>query len=102
MKKIVYVLLLISLALVITLVGVYFVNKSNMNQSISESTSKNPIEPEKSESTNPKTYEVIEDLINKSDIIQDSSTPKNYNDNELIELEKEINSLDISDQSDIQ
>jgi len=102
MKKSIYVALIISFALIVTLVGVYYYNKSQMNQkpqvNSNERKETQVKAPEKQEITS---NEVVGDPA-KAQIVQDSTTPKNYNDPELTNLEKEVNSLDISDQTDIQ
>jgi hypothetical protein len=100
MNKVVFFITIFLLALGISLGAVYFLNFENFNQDLRELTS-NRLE---SETRNPENY--IEDTIDYEvpnvDIIVDENTPENYSNQELINLEKELNSLDLSNLDDLQ
>ena len=44
----------------------------------------------------------MDTAVRNSNIVVDENTPKNYNNAELINMEKEINSLDLSGENDLQ
>jgi hypothetical protein len=99
MNKYIFYTLIVSLALVITLFAVYFVNLSTMNQSTKDlSTQSFPSQERNSDSNN-------ESSLNnqlRDSIVIDEKTPKNYNNEELIKIEQELNSLDLSNEFDIE
>ncbi len=100
MNKVVFFITIFLLALGISLGAVYFLNFENFNQDLRELTS-NRLE---SETRNPENYieNTIDYEVPNVDIIVDENTPENYSNQELINLEKELNSLDLSNLDDLQ
>jgi len=101
MNKYIFYILIIGLALGITISAVYYLNLGNMNQNMNE------ISDIKSEvkADNPSTdmpSETLAPEIKNTPIIVDENTPKNYKNEDLINLEKELNSLDLSSENDIE
>jgi hypothetical protein len=98
MNKNLFIVILIILALGVTLGAVYYLNILNINQSSVNNTSER-----KDENSSLGTEEyLIPQVTSNANIIMDENTPKNYNNTELMNLEREINSLDLSNEGDIE
>jgi len=106
-RKIFFVVLFL-LALVITIGAIYFLNLGKLTQPQDSNSSKRVSEEEKSNLNN----ENIISPKNTSDIssestpvprfVVDENTPADYSDVDLINLEKELNTLDLSSENDIE
>lgn len=102
MNKILFYTVLIFLALTITLTAVYFLNTGNINQvpastdtRVSEQAESPGEEFNNSEDTGSEF--VVEEISDTSETV-----PDNFKDPELIDLVKELNSLDLSSENDIE
>jgi len=101
MNKIIFYIIILVLAIGTTLGLVYFINMNSMNQSMSEITDIK-VEDIGQQSNDIENVTTINNIIDSGQIIVDENTPKNYNNQELMEIEKEINSLDLSSENDIE
>jgi hypothetical protein len=101
MNKYFFYILILGLALGITLGAVYYLNLGNMTQNMNE-ISNQKTTPEIKVIQNEVPSEPIAPEVINSSIIVDENTPKNYKNEDLINLEKELNSLDLSSENDIE
>ena len=102
MNKILFYTVLIFLALIITLIAVYFLNTGNINQvpaSTDTRISEQAESPEKefNNSNDTGSEFAVEEISDTSETV-----PGNFKDPELIDLVKELNSLDLSSENDIE
>ena len=96
MNKKIFIILLFVLALGITLGAVYYLNISSMNQK-----PVNNVSERKDDTSNqPQMDSAL--LDSSGNIVIDENTPKDYKNPELMNLEKEINNLDLSNEGDIE
>lgn len=103
MNKFIFYVLLIFIAFSITLLGVFYLDLFNSNQSTVNKSSDISLDDSKDVSNEMiEEYRIDEIQFNESGIIIDDSTPENYSNEELINLEKELNSLDLSGETDIE
>jgi len=101
MNKYIFYILILGFALGITLGAVYYLNLVNMNQNMSEiSDNKSEVKADIPNTDTPS--ETLAPEIINTPIIVDENTPKNYKNDDLINLEKELNSLDLSSENDIE
>jgi hypothetical protein len=103
MNKIFFYIVLVFLALSITLTAVYFLNLGNIKQipasndsRMSETDSLN-IDKSSNEENNK-----LENGTYMESSKLEETPPSNFKDQELIDLEKELNSLDLSSENDIE
>jgi len=101
MNKIIFYIIILVLAIGTTLGLVYFISMNSMNQSMSEITDIK-VEDIGQQSNDIENVTPFNNIIDSGQIIVDENTPKNYNNQELMEIEKEINSLDLSGENDIE
>jgi hypothetical protein len=100
MNKKLFIILLFVLALAVTLGAVYYLNISAINNPPIVNTS---VRNESNQDSNLDTNAIeIDPVLKNSNIIVDENTPKNYNNSDLINIEKEINSLDLSSENDLE
>lgn len=101
MNKYIFYILILGLALGVTLSAVYYLNLGNMNQNMKEiSDIKSEVKADTPNTDMPS--ETLAPEIMNTSIIIDENTPKNYKNEDLINLEKELNSLDLSSENDIE
>jgi hypothetical protein len=101
MNKYFFYILILGLALGITLGAVYYLNLGNKTQNMNE-ISDQKTTPEIKVIQNEVPSEPVAPEVINSSIIVDENTPKNYKNEDLINLEKELNSLDLSSENDIE
>jgi hypothetical protein len=101
MNKIIFYIIILVLAIGTTLGLVYFININSMNQNMNE-ISDIKVEDKAQQSNDTENVNPLNNIFDSGQIIVDENTPKNYNNPELLEIEKEINSLDLSSENDIE
>lgn len=103
MNKVFFYIFLVFLALGITLGAVYYLNLGNIKQIPASSDSRVPKNSETTSiSDSSKVNTISEYIITPENNNQLDAVPSNYTDQELIDLEKELNSLDLSSENDIE
>lgn len=100
MNKKLFLLIIFFLALGITLGAVYYLNIASIKNSPATNTSSR--EENKDTAVKNENNPEMDTAVRNSNIVVDENTPKNYNNAELINMEKEINSLDLSGENDLQ
>jgi hypothetical protein len=106
MNKFIFYIFLIFLALVVTLTGVYYLNLGNIKQTpalsdsrVSENLNQDQKLQEQGSDSNLSNQNAQANSVLE---LEKESLPLNFTDTELIDLEKELKSLDLSSENDIE